>query len=72
MLHDVVLSLARHGFERVFVINGHGGNIATAKAAFAQAYATAAARGLPVAGQLRCQLANWFMAKPVKIGRAHV
>jgi creatinine amidohydrolase len=65
VLHDVVLSLARHGFERIFVINGHGGNIATARAAFAQAHGTAAARGLPVAERLRCQLANWFMAGPV-------
>jgi len=65
VLHDVVLSLAGHGFERIFVINGHGGNIATAKAAFAQAYATAAARGLPHADRLRCKLANWFMAPPV-------
>jgi len=65
VLHDVVLSLARHGFERIFVINGHGGNIATSKAAFAQAYATAADRGLPNAPQLRCKLANWFMAGPV-------
>ncbi|MCP9888617.1 creatininase family protein [Cyanobium sp. ATX 6A2] len=65
VLHDVVLSLARHGFERVYVINGHGGNIATAKAAFAQAYATATARSLPVASRLRCKLANWFMAPPV-------
>jgi creatinine amidohydrolase len=65
VLHDVVLSLARHGFERVYVINGHGGNIATGKAAFAQAYATAAARALPVAPRLRCKLANWFMAPPV-------
>ena len=65
VLHDVVLSLAGHGFERIFVINGHGGNIATAKAAFAQAYATAAARGLPHADRLRCKLANWFMAAPV-------
>jgi len=65
VLHDVVLSLARHGFERVYVINGHGGNIATGKAAFAQAYSTAAARGLPVAPRLRCKLANWFMAPPV-------
>lgn len=65
VLHDIVLSLARHGFERVYVINGHGGNIATAKAAFAQAYGTAAARGLPHAAALRCKLANWFMAGPV-------
>jgi creatinine amidohydrolase len=65
VLHDVVLSLACHGFERIFVINGHGGNIATARAAFAQAYGTAAARGLPVADRLRCRLANWFLTPPV-------
>lgn len=65
VLHDVVLSLARHGFERIFVINGHGGNIATTRAAFAQAHSTAAARGLPGAERLRCRLANWFMAGPV-------
>jgi creatinine amidohydrolase len=65
VLHDVVLSLARHGFERIFVINGHGGNIATARAAFAQAHSTAAARGLPGAERLRCRLANWFTATPV-------
>jgi len=65
VLHDVVLSLARHGFERIFVINGHGGNIATARAAFAQAYGSAASRGLPAADRLRCHLANWFTASPV-------
>ncbi len=65
VMHDLVLSLARHGFERVFVINGHGGNIATTKAAFAQAHGTAASRGLPVAPRLRCRLSNWFMAGPV-------
>lgn len=62
VLHDLVLSLARHGFERIYVINGHGGNIATCRAAFAQAHGTAAARGLAVAPRLRCKLANWFMA----------
>jgi creatinine amidohydrolase len=65
VLHDLVLSLARHGFERVFVINGHGGNIATARAAFAQAYGTAASRGIPGAERLRCRLANWFTAGAV-------
>ncbi len=65
VLQDVVLSLARHGFERIYVVNGHGGNIATSRAAFSQAYATAAVRGLPVAERLRCRLANWFTAGPV-------
>jgi len=65
VLHDVILSLARHGFERIFVINGHGGNIATCRAAFSQAYATAAARQLPGAERLRCRLANWFTAPSV-------
>ena len=65
VIHDLVISLATHGFERILVVNGHGGNIATSKAAFAQAYGTAASRGLEVAPRLRCRLANWFMAGPV-------
>ena len=65
VMRDLVVSLARHGFERIYVINGHGGNIATSKAAFSEAYGRAAALGLPVAAGLRCKLANWFMAGPV-------
>ena len=65
VMRDVVLSLAGHGFERIFVINGHGGNIATSRAAFAEAYGEARRRPLPVAGQLQCKLANWFMAGAV-------
>ncbi len=65
VLHDIFLSLASHGFERIFVINGHGGNIATAKAAFAQVYKTISSRDLPVAEKFQCKLANWFMAGSV-------
>ena len=65
LVHDLVLSLASHGFEKIFVINGHGGNIATVKAAFMEAYSTAASRGLPVASKFQCKLANWFMAASV-------
>ncbi|MEB3177281.1 MAG: creatininase family protein, partial [Synechococcus sp.] len=65
VMRDVVLSLASHGFERIFVINGHGGNIATTKAAFAEAYGEARRRQLAVAPTLQCRLANWFMAGPV-------
>lgn len=70
VIHDLVLSLARHGFERIFVINGHGGNVATTRAAFAQAYSSVSARGWTNASRLRCRLANWFMA-PAVMQRAH-
>ena len=36
---DWVASLARHGFERIYFLNGHGGNVATIEATFAEIYA---------------------------------
>lgn len=58
---DWALSFARHGFERIYWLNGHGGNIATINAAFAEIYhgvtfATTGANRPP----LRCMLRNWW------------
>jgi creatinine amidohydrolase len=65
IIHDYVLSLARHGFRRFFFINGHGGNIATVQAAFSEIYAEfEGAIGLSRgADELRCRLANWWDGK---------
>ena len=35
---DWVQSLARHGFERLYFFNGHGGNTASIEAGFSEAY----------------------------------
>jgi len=60
---DYVSSLAGAGFTRFYFINGHGGNIATLKAAFAETYYQLPIRG--VQQPVRCQVGNWFMARSV-------
>ena len=68
-IHDYVLSLARAGFTRFFFVNGHGGNVATANAAFAEITAEAAGGigAMPSnRPEIRCKLVNWWDFAPVK------
>ena len=62
---DYVTCLARAGFTKFFFINGHGGNIATLKAAFAETYAHICDLNIPNAQQVQCQVGNWFMCGSV-------
>jgi creatinine amidohydrolase len=66
VIQDMVNSLARHGFERFYFINGHGGNVNTVNAAFNEVYAESslqtAASNRPA---LRCVLRNWYMGQQV-------
>src|ERR1700749_766965 len=58
---DWTQSLVRHGFERIYWLNGHGGNIATITAGFSEIY-----HGVTFAGDgatrppLKLQLRNWW------------
>jgi creatinine amidohydrolase len=64
---DVVASLARHGFDRFFFLNGHGGNVATLQAAFSEIYAERSlAREASNRRGLRCTLKNWWECTGVK------
>jgi len=66
VVRDVVESLIRHGFERCYFLNGHGGNIATVTAAFSEVYATSSFGGADNRPRVRCKLSNWYMAPGVK------
>lgn len=64
VIQDYLSSLVKAGFTKFFFINGHGGNIATLKAAFAETYASLSGVH-PQSDRVQCRLANWFMGNAV-------
>ena len=65
-VRDYVRSLAMHGFDRFYFVNGHGGNVATLGAAFNELYAE---QSLDATGQIRrvrCEQRNWYETPGVK------
>lgn len=65
LVRDYLTSLTRAGFTKFFFINGHGGNIATLKAAFAESYAHLIDLNIPNAERVQCRVANWFTCASV-------
>ena len=59
LVEDYVLSLASQGFQRFYFLNGHGGNLAPARAAFQEIYTQ---HSLRVHESLapRCRLRSWW------------
>ena len=57
-VRDWTASLARHGFDRIYWLNGHGGNAATLEAAFSEIYAEAGLADR--ASTLALKLRNWW------------
>ena len=58
VIRDVVGSLAVQGFTHFYFLNGHGGNIATTHAAFAEIWTEASLAHEP--SSLHLKLGNWF------------
>lgn len=66
VVKDIVDSLAQHGFDRVYFLNGHGGNIATVSAALSEIHAEASLRTAPNGRPaLDLRLRNWWQGKRV-------
>jgi creatinine amidohydrolase len=57
-IEDWVMSLSRHGFDSIYFLNGHGGNVASIEAAFSEIYSrySYAAKPCP----FRLGLKNWW------------
>ena len=66
VLRDLVGSLARHGFERFYFINGHGGNIATVTAAFSEIYAERSLLAAANTPPIKCRMRNWWQNEAVR------
>jgi len=66
VIQDIVNSLIQHGFECFYFLNGHGGNVATVKAAFSEIYAQASMGATPTdQSRVRCRIVNWWEADGV-------
>ncbi|MEM7773264.1 MAG: creatininase family protein [Cyanobacteria bacterium P01_A01_bin.37] len=65
VIRDYLTSLTKAGFRKFFFINGHGGNVATLKAAFAESYTVLSELPIPNADQVQCHVANWYMCRSV-------
>lgn len=57
---EILHSLGKHGFQRFLFVNGHGGNIPSASAAFAEFLGSTGESGM------RCRLINWWDAPGVR------
>jgi creatinine amidohydrolase len=66
VIQDYVNSLIRHGFERFYFLNGHGGNIATTTAAFSEIYAATSFQRGSNAPTVRCKLRGWWEGERTK------
>jgi len=66
MLHDLIFSLVSNGFEKIFVVNGHGGNIASTKAAFSEVYRTVDENKQIQHKGFKCKLYSWFLLPEVR------
>ncbi len=60
VIFDVVNSLAVHGFEKIYFLNGHGGNVATITAAFDSIYAETSFKTEAIFSKIQCRLHNWW------------
>lgn len=67
VIRDVVASLVHHGFNRIYFVNGHGGNADTVNAAFNELHAETSFQEFGANDRpIRCVLRSWFVADGIQ------
>jgi len=67
VIRDTVQSLAIHGFTHIYFLNGHGGNINTVNAAFAEVHSEISLGHWPEKySGLAMKMGNWFAGRRVR------
>jgi creatinine amidohydrolase len=60
LIHDLVASLAATGFRRIYLLNGHGGNLAPMRSAVQEFYAARSLAGLQEPSPVQCRIRSWW------------
>lgn len=60
LVQDLVASLAVTGFTRIYILNGHGGNLAPIRAGVQEFYAARSFAGVREACPVHCRVRSWW------------
>jgi creatinine amidohydrolase len=60
LMHDLIASLAATGFTRIYILNGHGGNLAPLRSAIQEFQAARSFAGVKEPATVHCRLKSWW------------
>ncbi len=60
MVQDIIASLAATGFRRIYLLNGHGGNVAPLRSAVQEFYAARSFAGVAEPAPVHCRIRSWW------------
>jgi creatinine amidohydrolase len=60
LVHDVVASLAATGFSRVYLLNGHGGNVAPIRCGVQEFHMARSLAGTEGLSPVQCRIRSWW------------
>lgn len=60
LMHDIIASLAATGFRRIYILNGHGGNVGPLRSAMQEFYAARSFAAVPIPSPVHCRIRSWW------------